>query len=268
MLALLAVPAATPAVAQEPASAQEYDLYDKLSLDFTGAFLGFDTNIQLDSELLGRGTEISLESDLGLDSSKMVPTLRFKYYFGKEGKHRIGAAWFKANRDATDQVATEIRFGEITIPIQSDVTLGYDWQQYNIDYNWFFRRRERSMLGLLVGVRFFDVAVSINVVDTEIFQETAAEGPLPYLGLEWRYGMTPKSRLILTGGLLAATIGDIEGATGVVGLSFEYMPWENFGFVAGIGYSFADAKSVDREILDFDVQTGMSQLNLGIRARM
>jgi len=249
-----------------PAAAQEYQLFDRFLVGLSGSIMSFDTTIRLDSERLGLGTEIDFESDFGLDSSKIIPAFGFQW-FTTEGKHRIGLRYFNANRSATTQVAKEIRFGDTVFPLESRVGLSYDWEQFSVDYTWFFKRKDRWMLGLLVGFRWIDVTATLAVENLQLAEEGAAAAPLPYIGLEYRLGISPRVRMILLGGLLQAKFGDISGATGIANIRFEFLTWDHFGFSAGAGSSYANVEDTSDSLVTFDIDTSISQVSAGVIAR-
>ena len=100
-VAALLVCVAVALVIAAPAEAQRdfEPLFDKFNFRVEGSWVGLTTEIRLDSEALGRGTTLTFEDDLNLDSSKTIPSLAFEWQISK--RHRLGVRWQDITRDST-----------------------------------------------------------------------------------------------------------------------------------------------------------------------
>lgn len=248
-----------------PSSAQEYDLFDRFSIQLGGSTLGFDTEIRLDSVELGQGTTINFESDLGLDSNKIVPSIGFRLKLGK--RHLIDGAWEKADRNATSQALSEIQFGDITIPEGSDVNLAFNQEQVLLGYSFYFVRRNRWGLGLRVGARIVDLTTFISIRGTDVAEDADQTAPLPFVGFSFRFGITPKLRLISDLGWLSVSIGDVDGNQFVGSASLEYLAWKNFSFGGLLGATEVDAEISERDDFNGKVDVRVRQISLFIKGR-
>ncbi len=117
-----------------PAAAQGViePLFDTFNFKFEGSGVQVATTIRLDSEAFGKGTTLSFENDLGLPDQEIVPSLSFEWQAGR--RHRLGVRWQDVNRDSTTQVLQEIEWGGEIIPVEADVTLGYDIRTLAVEY--------------------------------------------------------------------------------------------------------------------------------------
>ena len=107
-----------------------------------GAFLTTrDTKIRLDSNV-GLGTEINLESDLGLESSTEVGRLDLFWRFKK--RHRLDFNIFDLSRSGTSQLSIEIDYMGTIFEIGTTVASNFDITIYEVSYAYLFYDRPRT----------------------------------------------------------------------------------------------------------------------------
>src|SRR5262245_49803123 len=102
----LAALSSLPGLAEEPAE----ELLDRFSFSAEVSALGVDSSVRLDSTAGTPGTPVDLESDLGLDSSKRVPSAVFEFSPGR--RHRLLFAWTALDRDGSQVLDQPIFFGD------------------------------------------------------------------------------------------------------------------------------------------------------------
>ena len=81
---VLLLTVASPAEAQR----QFEPLFDRFNFKLEGSWVGLNTEIRLDSEILGKGTTLNFEDDLDLRSNASIPTLAFEWQIAR--KHKLG----------------------------------------------------------------------------------------------------------------------------------------------------------------------------------
>jgi hypothetical protein len=219
----LVLTAAAPAVAQ-----RDYEpLFDKFSFKAELSWVKLSTEIRLDSSLAERGAVLTFEDDLGLGDQESVPTLAFEWQIKK--RHRLAARWQSIGRDSSAQALEEFRFGDEVIPIDADVTLAFDTDQFFLDYTYYPWVKERWAAGFGIGLRVIDVATQLDWrFEDDQGEEGGVEaadvtGPLPYLYFEYRRLLSDKWRMNAGLGWLQVTIGDISGGQYIGRASFEYL---------------------------------------------
>ena len=231
-LSVLLLSVASPAAAQrdfEP-------LFDKFNLRLEGSFLGLSTQIRLDSELLGRGTVLNFEDDLDLDGSKVVPSVSFDWQIAR--RHKLGVRWQDISRDSSAQALEEIRWGDEIIPIEARVGLGFDINQYFVDYAYFPWVKERWGAGFGLGIRVMEISATLawsahggsGGASGEGSTEAKGTGPLPYLYFEYRRMLSESWRLMTGVGWLSVKIEDIDGSQWVGRIALEYLAGRHWGF--------------------------------------
>ena len=220
IIVLAAAVTTLPAGAADP----QQPLFDRFSLRLEGSWVDLKTDIRLDSELLGRGTTLSFEDDLNLDSGKTIPTLSFEWQIAK--KHKLGVRWQDINRDSTAQALTEIQWGDEIIPIDANISLGFDITQAFIDYAYYPWVKEKWAAGFGLGIRWLDLFTELRWEEQTIGEggdSVDASAPLPYLYFEYRRLLSDRWRMITGLGWLQITIGDISGGQYIGRASFEYL---------------------------------------------
>ena len=200
------------------------------------------TEIRLDSEVLGKGTTLNFEDDLNLDSGKTIPTLSFEWQIAK--KHKLGFRWQDITRDSSSQALTEIQWGDETIPIDANITLGFDIAQAFIDYAYYPWVKDRWAAGFGVGLRWMDIQATRawreENIDEEGSSDVKGSAPLPYLYFEYRRLFSEKWRFIAGFGWLYVSIDDISGGQLIGRAGIEYLLGKRWAFGGALNLSTVD----------------------------
>ena len=265
-------------VSAVPAEAQRdfEPLFDKFNFKLEGSWVGLTTDIRLDSELLGRGTSLSFEDDLNLDSGKTIPTLSFEWQIAK--KHKLGVRWQDINRDSTAQALTEIQWGDEIIPIDANISLGFDITQAFIDYAYYPWVKDRWAAGFGLGLRWMDIQATLayrGVGEEETIEgssDVKGSAPLPYIYFEYRRLLSDNWRFITGLGWLYVKIDDIEGGQLIGRLRIEYLTDRRWGFGAAINFANAGvdwtAIAIEEEnILDARIDLDIWDFSVFVRVR-
>ena len=255
-----------------PAEAQrDYEpLFDKFNFKLAGSWVGLNTEIRLDSEVLGRGTTLSFEDDLGLGSNETIPTLAFEWQIAR--KHKVGVRWQDITRDSNAQALTEIQWGGEIIPIDAAITLGFDITQLFIDYAYYPWVKDRWAAGFGLGFRTMDIQATLAwLAEGEEVVEGSSDvkgtAPLPYLYFEYRRLFSDNWRFTTGLGWLYIKIDDIEGGQFIGRVGIEYLAGKRWGFGAAINIAQASVDwtaiaveegdllnaAIDLDINDFSV---------------
>lgn len=247
--------------AAPPALAQEYSLFDKFSIGIGMSSLSLDTRVRVDAEAIG-GSDIDFEETLGLDSNEFTPSVYFTYR--AKQRHLLSLRWDSTGRDATEAVSTQLQFGDLTIPVDATVMTYFDVDEYLIGYTYYPWLRDRWALGLGLGLRWLDITTGVEITAlggggpiAGARSDTATvSAPLPFLNLDYRYGISPNWRLNAALGLLDIEFDDFKGAQTVLGGTVEHLAWEGFswGFLASASTVDVDVASSDwAGSLKFDI---------------
>jgi hypothetical protein len=268
--ALIVIAAAVPAQAQ-----RDYEpLFDKFGLRIEGSWVALNTEIRLDSELLGTGTALNFEDDLNLDGNKLIPTVAFEWQMGR--RHRLGLRWQDISRKSSAQALTEIRWGEEIIPIDANINLGFDITQGFLDYTYFPWVKDRWAAGFGLGIRLMEVDASLRWEEQSIGDggdSATGTGPLPYIYFEYRRLFSDNWRFNAGFGWLYVEIDDIKGGQLVGRASIEYLLGRTWGFGAALNLSTIDVdwKGLENDegqsVLSAAVQVDVNDFSVFVRLR-
>jgi hypothetical protein len=259
-----------------PAHAQrEFEpLFDKFNFKVAGSWVKLTTEIRLDSDLAREGTTLNFEDDLGLGDNETIPTLSFEWQVAK--KHKLGVRWQDINRDSNTQALTDIQWGDETIPINADITLGFDITQAFIDYTYYPWVKERWAAGFGLGLRWMDLQVTLAFSDegNDIEEQSDVKGsaPLPYLYFEYRRLFSEKWRFTTGLGWFYLNFNDIEGGQWIGRVGIEYLAGKRWSFGAAINLSNIDVdwdaiKTEHEDVLNLVIDMSIDDLSLFVRVR-
>ena len=263
--------------AAAPAEAQRsYEpLFDKFNFKLEGSWVGINTEIRLDSDLTeGNGTTLSFEDDLNLGGNKTIPTLAFEWQIAR--KHKLGVRYQDITRDSNAQALTEIEWGNEIIPINADVTLGFDITQAFIDYTYYAWVKERWAAGFGLGLRWMDLQATLayrdEVNEIEGSSDVKQSAPLPYLYFEYRRLFSDNWRFITGLGWLYINLDDIEGGQWIARASIEYLAGKRWSFGAAFNLSNIDVdwnaiKTEEDTVLNLVLDMGINDFSVFARVR-
>jgi hypothetical protein len=244
-----------------PAEAQrEFEpLFDKFNFKLEGSWVGLTTEIRLDSEVLGQGTTLNFEDDLGLGSNETIPTLSFEWQIAR--KHKLGVRWQDITRDSTAQALTEIQWEDEVIPIDADVTLGFDITQAFIDYAYYPWVKEKWAAGFGLGLRWMDIGATLTYrgeSDDEV--------------IEYRRLFSDNWRFITGFGWLYVSIDDISGGQLIGRAGIEYLLGKRWGFGAAVNLSTVDVdwdgiETEEGNLISGAVQMDINDISIFVRVR-
>ena len=270
--------AAVVLVSAAPAEAQRSfePLFDKFNIKLEASWVGLKTEIRLDSDLNQIvGTTLSFEDDLNLDSGKSIPTLSFEWQIAR--KHKLGVRWQDISRDSNAQALTEIEWGDEVIPIDSDITLGFDITQAFIDYAYYPWVKDRWAAGFGLGLRWMSIqaALAYRGEGEEVVEgssEVKGSAPLPYLYFEYRRLLSDRWRLITGLGWLYIKIEDLKGGQWIGRAGVEYLAGKRWAFGAAFNLSEIDVdwnaiSTEEASILNLSLQMGINDFSIFARVR-
>ena len=227
--------------ATTPASAEEAEpnrgSKDRFSISVGTFLVRFDTTVRVDSETLGRGTEIDLEEDTNLDREQTDVRLDGYYRIGKRHRLDYGAIFF--SREASRTIDRTIQFGDTVFDVNGFLSTRFKNDVLKLAYRYSFVRNPRVEAGLTLGVSAF-------VVDLGMTGETAGGGavseetedfvaPIPVLGLHADVALGKSWFFRTAGEFFDVSIDDREGSLSDVRAAFDWYPFKHVGF--GVGFN-------------------------------
>lgn len=253
-------------------AAQEYSLFDRFSVRVGASGNSLDTSVRLDSKTLGIGTKIDFEDDVDLDSAKTTPDVDIHWHFRR--RQELSLYWSDLDRSSGTVAAKEVRFGDLVVPLEGHVLVGFDITTYRLGYTYYPMYKDRLAVGVGGGIRVLDitVALALEVLPGEqppsvVSEAAEVTGPLPYVGAEVRYGVSPRWRFTANGGLLDVTVSGISGYQGIVNAEIENLVGDHFswGFAANYSTVSVDAEK-ERFLGSADLKIGF--LRIFVKGRL
>lgn len=167
----------------------------------------------------------------------------------------------------------EIDWGGEIIPVEADITLGFDIRTLAIDYTYYPWVKERWAGGFGLGFRVMDLKTTLTVEGTELEKQIDGAAPLPYINFEYRRIFRKRWILKAQAGWLAVKIGDIEGGQYLGRLAGEYITDRRWGFGLAINYSTVNVDwdniggSTEEDLLHARIELDINDFSFYIRVR-
>ncbi len=192
-----------------------------------------DSSLRVDSDALGRGTEIDMEDDLGFD--KKLETYRFDADWRFLPRHRASFTVYQYLRDASRRINRSIQYGDEVFAINTTIASEFDITVYKASYAYSVVQNAKIDLGLSAGLHLMDIKSRISVSGGGVSESAELLAPLPVLGLRGTWAITPSVFLKANVDVFALSIGDVSGRFTDALVALEYDAFEHFG--VGIGYN-------------------------------
>ncbi|HET8699929.1 MAG TPA: hypothetical protein VFO94_20770 [Gammaproteobacteria bacterium] len=230
----LAIPlAAASWAAPHSALAQQREAHEERGALLLGAFVTEpDTSARLDSDT-GLGTDIDLEQDLGLQTSRTVARLGGYYWFGLH--HRADFSLFEFARDASKQIDKTIEYGDSVYTISTVVSTSSRVRVFEAAYTFAPVVRERGDFGITAGFYTAKVDLGLRNAASGTDESEGLTAPLPVIGVRGEYEIT--RRLALRGAvqLFSIDAGDTSGRLADTYLGVDYTFNDRIG--VGVAYN-------------------------------
>lgn len=198
-----------------PAAAQTSE--DRFWLEASAYMPKIDSSIQVDSPANPDiGTEIDVETDLGLDNDEALPAFLAGARLG--GRWTIIGEYYAIGRDATKSLERTIVVEDVTYPVAASVTTNFDTDVYRLVIGYSFVRNDKAEAGAAIGLHATDFQIGIEGMGSVggVSGQTEARrqdflAPLPTVGVFAGVELAPNLRLSGRADYLSLSIGDYDG---------------------------------------------------------
>ena len=193
-----------------------------------------DTAVRLDSNTLGRGTQISFESDLGVKHSKTLP--EFSFLWRINPRHGIEGSYVTLNRSGTRPISRQIQFGDVTYPVGAEVHSAFESDTLRVAYRYSPINDRGNELGLLLGLHYTTLDAALSTSAGSPSESASFNFPLPTIGVRGGLRLSDNWRLTGFAQLLKLKVGDYDGSLMNLSAGVEWMFLRQA--YAGLGYTY------------------------------
>lgn len=191
-----------------------------------------ETFARVDSKFLGRGTDVEVERELGLDTS--TRDLRVDASFRLGRRHQIQAGYLALSRSGQTSLRSSIQWGDFVFPVDVEVASSIGVELLPVGYRYAVISTERLDVGLSAGVFAMFLDAGVSAPEIEVTEQESADFPLPVIGADG--ALAVGSHLLVTGGVkyFAVRVDDIAGSWREIRGAVEYFPVTRLGI--GVGF--------------------------------
>jgi hypothetical protein len=206
---------------------------DRFSISLGAFVTDRDTDTRLDSDVLGRGTVINFEDDLGLDSSDSVFRIDGHYRFSQ--KHRVNISVFDLSRNSSATIQRNIQYGDEIFSIDTVINANFDLKIFKLAYTYSFMQRDNGYLGVTLGAHIADSKIGLDQQSLGQVEVRSITAPLPVIGLRGEYEFTDRVTFSASGEFLAFEFDNVDGLLVDLYLGIDHQIIEHGAI--GIGYN-------------------------------
>ncbi len=194
-----------------------------------------NTSVRVDGP--NRGTEVSLEDELGFKSE--VSVFRVDAAWRMTGRHNLIASYYDISRTSSKVIDREIEFKGETYELGATLEGFFDTQTYKLAYGYSFHEGEEFAIAASGGFHVMSLATGMRRLDGPANATKASvTAPLPVLGLhgDWRFADRWR------GGFSAEVFGiKIDSFSGTLLDAVMKVEYELTSYAAlGLGYNYFD----------------------------
>jgi hypothetical protein len=201
-----------------PAHAQTNYLWPTFSITGGSYWIEVDDSIRVDASTMRTGSDIELETDLGLPESQSLVTFGLDWAFAP--KHSLGVSYYQYERDGSRAIDRTITIGGVEFPVGARLDAEFETTSIEAVYDYWFVRRDTFGFAGSLGLVYLSLdaeATGTVVLGSSGATETrrasaSTDLPVPMIGLSVKG--TPWRRLVLYAEgryLPSVEIGDVNG---------------------------------------------------------
>ncbi len=207
--------------------------WGKFSVNLGGIFSGYSSAVTIGSEQLGLGLAVDVERLLGLSVSSWGLKGTTQIRFGKKNRSMLYLSYFGVQRKSTKVLEKELEIGDIVIPLNTSITSRFNWNIFQLKYDYSFYQDDRVSLGASIGLYILPISFSIEIENQKGTAQSVF-APLPILGLRSDFLISKKFLFHQKVDFLYLSANGFVGSILDFDFSIEYRPIKHFGLGLGI----------------------------------
>lgn len=195
-------------------------------------FTEHHTFARVDSRVLGAGTLVDVESELGLDERTRDARFDVALRIGK--RHQLQAGYVALTRRGATSLNRRIQWGDAILSANVDVESRVDLWLVPLAYRYSAIQTDRIDFGLSAGVFALFLDAGVSAATAAVDEEGSARFPLPVIGADGIAALFPTVFLTAGGRFFKLRVNGVDGAWREFRSAVEYLPFNGAGI--GLGY--------------------------------
>ena len=237
----------SPVWAQEPGEVTDEDVHPLLVNGFSmdiGVFFPrrtLDLRVnRANPALPGENTLIDLDQEFGLRNGDETTAVEMAWRYGQ--RWSFLGQYFKSTYGVTKTLDEDISWDDIVFNAGSSATVAGGFQLTRFFFGRELDTSPKHNFGIGGGIHWMDIGTAIEgtvIVNDEPFSERRSariEGPLPNIGVWYKYSITPRWAFRSRLDFFSASIDRYDGYMINGGLGLNFRAWEHIGF--GLSYNY------------------------------
>lgn len=231
-IALLASPAA---LADESPNVLE----DPWQLSLGTYIVDTDTEVSLNGNSQG-GTNVDWENTFG---GGEVTRFRIDGQWRFAERHKARFMWFSSSRSKSTTLEEDIDWGDETFPVNAKVDAEFNFDIYELAYEYSFLRRDTYELTGTFGLHYTELSLSLaakasssgGTLQGDIKEEGSVGAPLPVIGVRGLWQLPHHFWIDAQAQFFALSIDEYDGNLQDYKVMVNWQPKKWLGF--GLGYN-------------------------------
>ncbi len=193
---------------------------------------GSKTSFSVNSNILGLGTTLDFDKDLGGEKRDKIPRIDFYYRFNNH--HRIDYTWFGINRKGSRTLTTTIKIGDRVFVAKDVLHSEIKYNLHKLGYSYSLYHTPEIELAVSIGLNVMSYDLGFSS-DLGVSESVGVTLPLPVYGLRAGYSFTPNWSVHFVAETFVIDYQDkLVGSLLNYEVNTEYRLFKNFAIGAGI----------------------------------
>lgn len=206
-----------------------------------------NTDVRLDGEL-DEGTRVDWEETFGGGD---VTRFRLDAQWRFADRHAARATWFNSSRENSAVLEEDVEWGEETFPASARAQGEFNFDVYELAYEYAFLLRDRYEIAASIGVHYTELELTLSAeaeasggtLAADLSETGDVGAPLPVIGLRGLWALPRNFWIDLSAQYFALEIDEYDGSLVNLRAIVLWQPSQWLGI--GLGY--------DRFAVDLDV---------------
>lgn len=168
------------------------------------------TKLRVDESPTQPGTQIDAEKDLGLADFRLLPQVELSLLPGE--RHLVRLSAFAIHRSAAKRIEKDISFDNEDYFVDERVDSLLNITMFGLTYGYRILVRPRGELTGTFGIQIADVEANAVVRSRVVRESESGVAPLPLVGLEGRFDLTPRWAVEARAQYLTVDVSQVNGS--------------------------------------------------------